>query len=279
MFISSRALGRMLGRSLGLGALALTLFGASAATAGIGDLLVAPTRLVLNGSRGSEIIIKNVGEETATYRVSVELRRMLPNGSLSEVVTPSADELTAQDMIFYAPRKVTLPPNQPQSVRVTARVPAGLPDGEYRVHLLFRAIPDPRAVTAPADFQGVGFKLTPIYGVTIPVIVRLGNLEAKAGIADVKLTTHNGRKAIAVDLTRSGSRSTYGEIRVVKDGLKEPLAELKGVAVYRELQQRLVTIPITPEFEAQASGLVKVQYFETTDAGSSLVAETSATLR
>ena len=75
------------------------------------------------------------------------------------------------------------------------------------------------------------------------------------------------------------ARSTYGEIRVIKDGLKEPLAELKGVAVYRELQQRLVTIPITPEYEAQASGLVKVQYFETTDAGSSLVAETSATLR
>lgn len=274
-----RAAGRNLGRNLGIATLALALFGAAPAGAGVGDLLVAPTRLVLNGSRGSEIIIKNVGEEAATYRVSVELRRMLPNGSLSEVITPTKDETTAQDMIFYAPRKVTLPPNQPQSVRVTARVPAGLPDGEYRVHLLFRAIPDPRAVTAPSDFQGVGFRLTPIYGVTIPVIVRLGNLDAKAGIAAVKLTQANGRKAIAVDLTRSGSRSTYGEIRVVKDGLKQPLAELKGVAVYRELAERTVTIPVTPEFEAQATGLVKVQYFETTDSGSSLVAETTATLR
>ncbi|MEO6198608.1 MAG: molecular chaperone [Sphingomicrobium sp.] len=279
MSIFLRATGRTLARSARLGFATLALLGVSAANAGVGDLLVAPTRLVLNGSRGSEIIIKNVGEETATYRVSVELRRMLPNGSLSEVVTPSADEKTAQDMIFYAPRKVTLPPNQPQSVRVTARVPAGLPDGEYRVHLLFRAIPDPRAVTAPADFQGVGFRLTPIYGVTIPVIVRLGNLEAKAGIADVKLIQQNGRKAVTIDLTRSGNRSTYGEIRVIKDGLKQPLAELKGVAVYRELDVRKVTIPVTPEFEAQANGSVKVQYFETTGAGSSLVAEISANLR
>lgn len=262
-----------------LGALALSLIGSSAANAGVGDLLVAPTRLVLNGSRGSEIIIKNVGDETATYRVSVELRRMLPSGALSEVIEPSAAEKTAQDMIFYAPRKVTLPPNQPQSVRVTARVPAGLADGEYRVHLLFRAIPDPRAVTAPTDFQGVGFRLTPIYGVTIPVIVRLGNLEAKAGIADVKLTVLNGHKAVSIDLTRSGNRSTYGELRVVKDGVKQPLAELKGVAVYNELAQRTVTIPVTRELEAQATGAVKVQYFETTDAGSTLVAETSANLR
>jgi len=271
-------LNRVPGRAL-VGAVTLSLLGATAARAGVGDLLVAPTRLVLNGSRGSEVIIKNVGEETATYRVSVELRRMLPNGSLSEVIQPSAAETAAEDMIFYAPRKVTLPPNQPQSVRVTARVPAGLPDGEYRVHLLFRAIPDPRAVTAPTDFQGVGFRLTPIYGVTIPVFVRLGNLEAKAGIAAVKLVQSNGHKAVSVDLTRSGTRSTYGEIRVVKDGVKEPLAELKGVAVYNELNERTVTIPVTPELESQASGAVKVQYFETTDAGSTLVAETSANLR
>lgn len=269
-------------RRIARGAIAVAVAIASFATparAGVGDLLVAPTRLVLNGARGSEIIIKNVGEETATYRISVELRRMMPNGALAEVAAPSAEEKIAQDMIFYAPRKVVLPPNQPQSVRVTARAPAGLPDGEYRVHLLFRAIPDPRPVTTPTNFQGVGFRLTPIYGVTIPVIVRLGNLEAKAGIANVALTEANGRKAVGVDLTRSGDRSTYGEIRVLKDGLKEPLAELKGVAVYKELEERHVAVPITPELAAQAHGPVKVQYFETTEAGSSLVAETSAVLR
>lgn len=249
------------------------------AHAGVGDLLVAPTRLVLNGSRGSEVIIKNVGTETATYRISVELRRMMPNGSLSEVKEASAEEKIAQDMIFYAPRKVTLPPNQPQSVRVSARVPGNLPDGEYRVHLLLRAIPDPKAVTDTASIEGIGFRLTPIYGVTIPVIVRLGNLQAKAGISGVHLAQLGGRKAIAIDLTRDGNRSTYGEIRVTKDGIKEPIAEIKGVAVYRELDQRQVMIPIADEYAAKANGLVKVQYFETSEAGSSLVAETSATLR
>lgn len=260
-------------------AAAAAAFGTTPAQAGVGDLLVAPTRLILNGGRGSEVIIKNVGEQTATYRISIELRRMMPNGSLAEVKEANATEKSAQDMIVYAPRKVVLPPNQPQSVRIAARPPAGLPDGEYRAHILFRAIPDPTPVDKPADAQSVGFKLTPIYGVTIPIIVRLGNLEATAGIAAVKLGESNKHKVVAVDLTRTGNRSTYGEIKVVKDGLKTPLAEIKGVAVYPELTTRTVSVPIADGLEAEARGLVKVQYFETSDAGSKLVAETTATLR
>ena len=42
----------------------------------------------------------------------------------------------------------------------------------------------PPTPVAPADEQpkGLQLKLIPIYGVTIPVIVRLGNLDAKAAI-------------------------------------------------------------------------------------------------
>ena len=42
------------------------------AQAGIGDLLVAPTRVVLDGRKGAEIILNNIGEEPATYRVSID---------------------------------------------------------------------------------------------------------------------------------------------------------------------------------------------------------------
>ena len=42
--------------------------------------------------------------------------------------------------------------------------------------------------------RACSFQLTPVYGVTIPVIVRLGNLQATAGIANVHLDK-NGRQA------------------------------------------------------------------------------------
>ena len=58
---------------------------APAANAGVGDLLVAPTRIVLDGRRGTEVILNNIGDDVATYRISAELRRMTPDGKLVDV--------------------------------------------------------------------------------------------------------------------------------------------------------------------------------------------------
>jgi P pilus assembly chaperone PapD len=251
------------------------------AKAGVGDLLVAPTRLVLDGRKGAEVILNNIGDEPATYRVSVEFRRMTEQGDLIDVTSPSDADKKAEDMIVYAPRKVTLAPHEPQAIRIAARAPEGLPDGEYRVHLLFRAVPAPTPVVRSADDppKGVQFKLTPIYGVTIPVIVRLGNLQATAGIANVHLEKKDGSPVIALDLVRQGSRSTYGEVRVLKAGIKDPIATEKGVAVYTEVGKRHVSLAVADKFRTQASGPVTVEYVETFEDGTRLLAETQAVLR
>ena len=255
---------------------------AGTALAGVGDLLVAPTRLILDGRKGAEVILNNIGEEPATYRISVEFRRMTADGGLVDVTEPSAEDKLAQDMIVYAPRRVTLAPHQPQSIRVSARAPQGLPDGEYRVHMLFRAIPPAHPVTAAQSIEppkGLRFALIPVYGVTIPVIVRFGNLSAKAGIANVHLETKDGKPTVALDLSRSGDRSTFGEVRVLKSGVRDPIAIQRAVAVYKEVATRSVSIPVDPAFKGALSGPVTVQYVETYDDGSHTIAETQAVLR
>lgn len=275
MTVSSRS--RLIAALLALPLLMTT----APAIAGIGDLLVAPTRLVLDGRKGTEVILNNIGEEPATYRISVEFRRMTPDGGLVDVTEPTEQDKVAQEMIVYAPRRVTLVPRQPQSIRIAARAPQGLADGEYRVHLLFRAIPPPTPVSAGPEAQqkGLSFALIPVYGVTIPVIVRLGNLEAKAGIANVHLDKKDGQAAVSLDLSRSGARSTFGEVRVLKPGFKDPIAIQKAVAVYTELNARKVTIPLSEDFKGDVSGPVTVQYVETFDDGSHVIAETQAVLR
>jgi P pilus assembly chaperone PapD len=267
-------------RSIVAAGLAAAAFAPTPAGAGVGDLLVAPTRIVLDGRKGAEIILNNIGDEPATYRVSVEFRRMTENGDIVDVTTPSALDKSAEDMIVYAPRKVSLAPHQPQAIRIAARPAQSLPDGEYRVHLLFRAIPPATPAVQTAEKpKGVQFKLTPVYGVTIPVIVRLGNLQATAGIADVRLEKRDGGDAIGLELTRKGSRSTYGEIRVLKAGVKEPIAIQRGVAVYTEVGKRHVSVPIQQDYRGIASGPVTVEYLESTDNGARLIAQTQAVLR
>ena len=260
-------------------ALPLAVFAPGPVAAGVGDLLVAPTRIVLNGSRGTEIVLSNIGDDVATYRISVELRRMKEDGSLEDVAVANDRETTARDMILYAPRRVTIAPNEPQTIRIAARAPKGLPDGEYRAHLLFRAVPPPRPVTAAREVKGIAFELIPIYGVTIPVVVRLGNLQAKVGIANVQLTRQDGKPAVALDLTRAGDRSVFGDVRVFKAGIKDPIAIQRGVAVYTEIGTRHVVIPVRGDAIASASGPVTVDFVETSESGPTSMAETETVLR
>jgi P pilus assembly chaperone PapD len=268
-------------RFIRLFALVPALFGATAQAA-TGDLLVAPTRIVLDGARGTEVILNNIGAEPATYRVSLELRRMTPEGVLDDVEPTAANEVETKSVaiISYAPRRITLLPNQPQAIRIGIRAPQGLPDGEYRAHMLFRAIPDAKAVTEKTDEQqSLSIALTPIYGVTIPVIIRQGNLSATASMSNAQIVTTEDSSMLNLTLARTGTRSTYGTIRVLKAGESKPAYEAKGVAVYPEVTERKVNLDMPPELAAALKGPVTIQYVEEGDAGTKVLAELKTVLR
>lgn len=247
-----------------------------------GDLLVAPTRVVFDSRRGTEVILNNVGTEEATYRISLELRRMESNGKLVDIEPEQASETenAALGIIRYAPRRVTLPPNQPQAIRLGLGDMTNLADGEYRAHLLFRAIPKAAPATADAE-QATGLKiqLIPIYGVTIPVIIRKGQLKATAAIANPHLVEDPNGPVLAFDLSRDGNKSVYGEIRVTRQGETEPAVVAKGIAVYPELKTRQVFLPLAPDQVSAIKGPVKIAYYETLDAGGGLIAETQTVIR
>jgi hypothetical protein len=64
----------------------------------------------------------------------------------------------------------------------------------------------------------------------------------------------------------------------MKAGVEKPLAMVSGVAVYTEIGQRSLKLPIDPALAAYANGQVTVQYVEPTDTGPVTLAETSAVL-
>ena len=178
---------------------------------------------------------------------------MKPDGTLEAVTAPNARESAAEAMILYAPRKVTLPPNQPQSIRINARAPEGLPDGEYRAHLLFRAIPDARPATAAKPTEGVSFRLDPDLWRDHP-----GHRPARQSLGQRRnrqcrqARARAASRSSALDLSRVGDRSTFGEVRVMKAGVAEPIAVAGGIALYTEIDKRSVTVPIDARFAAQA---------------------------
>ena len=228
-------------------------------TGGAGDLLVAPTRVTLEGRvRSAEITLVNIGRETATYRVSLLHLAMTDSGELKEIEKPEPGAPFADELVRFSPRQVTLAPNASQIVRLQLRLPADLPAGEYRSHLLFRAIPkEDVAPERRIENKGetktgeLSVQLIPIYGLSIPLIVRHGPASATPGLSDLIFEPAQaaGKEgpALRCRLTRAGSQSIYGNIAVTfrpAQGAAHVVGTLNGVAVYPPLAARSVRIPL-----------------------------------
>ena len=248
-----------------------------------GDLLVAPTRVVMNGGGSAEVVLSNIGSAPATYRITVELRRMDGDGDFSDVPEESANavERAALDMIRYAPRRITLLPGQPQAVRISARPAPELPDGEYRVHMGFRAIPaamTPEEAAREAAAGGLSIRLTPVYGITIPVFVRKGRLEASAALANPRFVKDGDHTFVELDMSRTGQRSVFGMVEA-KTARGEAVFQQRGIAIYPEVNQRKLRVAITPEQQAKLTGPVRIEYRELPENGGQLIAEVTSAIR
>jgi len=241
-----------------LSLLALTFVAPYTANA---EVLVAPTRVVLeNGERSAELVIVNKGDEEAAFRISLENRRMTTDGSMETAETPTDGELFAIDHVRYSPRRVVLEPGGRQTVRVSLKNMSMAP-GEYRSHLRLKSAPTSAGRTlqsAGSDGgDGISIQLVAIRSLTIPVIARVGELDAEVMLDSAKLKniSHTeGSTILEARLTRQGSKSVYGDIEIYVSGQSEPVYFARGIAVYTPNAERLVKLPLPNSVRDQLKG-------------------------
>lgn len=217
---------------------------------GVGDLLVAPTRVILeNGQKVGEVVVSNTGNAPSTYRISLLRMAMMPDGSLKEVPAPPAGELDPASLFRYSPHEVLLQPGETQVVRIAARKPANLPDGEYRVHIQFMGLPKVSAPKAKSSTPSTGFsaRIEPVFAVAIPLVLIQGKVSATAGISGVAFepTAKDGRSTLSLHLDRQGNGSLYGDLKVFftpSGGAPQQVGEAGGVGVYANLATRPMTV-------------------------------------
>jgi hypothetical protein len=85
---------------------------------------------------------------------------------------------------------------------------------------------------------------------------------------------------LALDATRKGSQSVYGEFRVSKPGQSKPVIVQKGIAIYPEIEKRKVELPLSEE-EAAAirGGEIVISYHDTPENGGGLITELRTVVR
>jgi hypothetical protein len=249
--------------------------------AGLGDLMIAPTRIVLEGSRRvAEVLLVNVGDVRGTYRISLVDYRMDEKGSMTELAEGEGEK-SAAPIVRFSPRQVTLDPNYSQTIRIQLRKPADLEPGEYRSHLLFRSVPAAETLEAgpeqPAEPEGLTIRLTPVFGISIPLIVRHGEGTSAASLRAASLESGE-RPVLNVRIDRDGTRSVFGSLvirhRPSGGGGEQVVGILDGVAVYPPLDYREIAIPLDPNIPL-GSGSLTVTYSDLETPSRGVLAETS----
>lgn len=270
------------------------VFGGTALTApevsaqGSGDLVVAPTRVVFEGrTRSAQLALANRGSDSATYRISVINMRMDENGQLTQIAEPEEGQKFADRLFRYSPRQVTLEPGASQAIRILLRKPKDLPPGEYRSHLMMRAVPDDAGQsveTATTPDGQISVNLIPIFGIAIPVIVRNGDLEQAAEISKMQYVAPkeaNQLSSIRFVIERTGDRSTFGDLTAtVNDGGNEVvLAQVMRLAVYTPNKDRTVEMPLrVPDGVSLNGKTINLTYRTTPDEGAKTLATGTVSL-
>lgn len=246
---------------------------------------MTPTRVVFDGQKRFEVLtLTNRGMDTATFQITVIQYRMNRAGRLESIQTPDSGQHFATDLVRFYPRSVTIAPGETQNVRVQVRLPSGLPEGEYRSHFAFNRVsgaeqPEPDSTT-PGGSGEFAVHLSALYGVSIPVIVRHGDLEANVALRNLAIEARSdtAQDALVLHMTvdRTGPRSVFGNMNISlrrADGSHVRIGGANGVAVYTPITERDVRVPIQlPDNVRLAGGTVEVEYRRRTDEGDGTIA-------
>jgi len=227
------------------------LFATPCLQASAQDLLVSPLRIVFEDNKKSqEINLANVGKDTASYMISILDYRMKEDGTFEQVDTPDAGQNFAGPFLRYFPRKVSLAPNEAQVVKVQLIKTNELQPGEYRSHMYFRSVPDEKPLGENDEKKdtGITIQLKPIFGITIPIIVRIGEYNATAAINKAFWYKGDGDKnMLHLEFARTGSMSVYGEVKVEHvspAGKTTTVKQIKGVGIYTPLPIRTMNVEL-----------------------------------
>jgi len=209
-----------------------------------GDLMIMPKRLVFDGSeRSQEINLANTGSDTAVYAISFVNYKMTEKGNFEQVEAPEEGQRFATDFLRYFPRRVSLAPNEAQTIRVQLTRTGNLEQGEYRSHMYLRAVEEQTALGAEEaeDSEGISINIKTVFGISIPVIIRQGASTTAIELSGLELNRDPENPLLSLVINRTGNMSVYGELSVEHispEGLKTEIGKVRGLAVYTPNSKR-----------------------------------------
>lgn len=231
---------------------ALVLLAAGSARAVTAQgVIVAPHAIYLDHrTRSASITLYNPGADPAEVAISLFYAYPVTD-SLGHFMlyTPDSTQLSltsATAWIEAFPRRMTIPPLQRQTIRLLARPPQGLADGEYWSRIMISAKGGTLPVSG-ADSSGIEIGLTLEVRTIIPLIYRKGQLQTGISLSGLRTAVDGDSLRVHVRLERQGRAAYLGTVlgTLVNDRGATVATFEQPVAVYYDAQPAFA-LPLAP---------------------------------
>jgi hypothetical protein len=213
-------------------------------------VMVAPHAVYIDHrTRSTQIELYNPGADPVEVAVS-SFFAYAGTDSLGEFTLIVPDSTapgrpSAAEWIEAFPRRVTMAPLQRQTVRLLARPPQDLPDGEYWARLVITAkggtLPVSRTDSAPNITVGLALEVRTV----VPLTYRKGTLTTGVAVSTIRTETAGDSLAIRARLERQGTAAFIGTVRgALADSTGRSVARFEEpIAAYYSIEPRF-TIPV-----------------------------------
>jgi len=232
-------------RALGLAGMVVC---ASASLAAQG-VMVAPHAVFIDHRlRSGSVLLYNPGTEPVEVTISTFFGYPVTDSAgaitLRTVETPDSTLPSAAGWMQAFPRRLTVAPLERQTVRLLARPPVGLPDGEYWLRLMIAAKAGQMAITGLADSTGIQVGLTLEVRTVIGVAYRKGVVRTGVALSNVRAQLVGDTLVTWSRLERRGNAAYVGTVRgTLVDSAGAARATFNSpLGVYFTMEPRIATV-------------------------------------
>jgi P pilus assembly chaperone PapD len=213
-------------------------------------VLVAPHAVIMDHrTRSGSLTLYNPGDDPAEITLSTFFGYPVSDSTggfeLKTIDQPEPTDPSAAEWVDAFPKRLLLGPKQRQTVRLLARPPAGLQDGEYWARLVVSAKGGSVPVSGVADSSGVRVALSLEVRTVIPLQYRKGRVATGVRTSSLAAAVERDSLAVRLRLDRTGNAAFLGTVRgALVDSAGHVVATVSSpLAVYYDMEPRL-TAPL-----------------------------------
>ena len=212
----------------------------------VAGVLVAPTVVFLSDkNRTGRLTLQN--PTNAPAEVEINFSFGLPTsdeqGNVSITLQDSnvTDTRSAVAWVKAFPKKIIIPPNGTQVIRLLAYPPKGLVDGEYWARVVVRSQEGQTTLPVAGKEDQISTKLNMIMQTAIMLKYRTGKVSAQLELSGATVAKKDSMVQVMIDLANRGNVSYLGVLncRLLDADNRQISYKKIDLAVYRDLRRRL----------------------------------------